>query len=49
MKLDLLKIDREINDLMERVEFSEATKEEIEFLKNLRDDLNELSQQYWEK
>ena len=49
MKLDLLKIDREINDLMERVEFSEATKEEIEFLKNLLDDLNELSQQYWEK
>ena len=49
MKLDLLKIDREINDLMERVEFSEATQEEIEFLKNLRDDLNELSQQYWEK
>ena len=49
MDLELLKIDREINDLMGRVEFGEATKEEIQFLKNLRDDLNELSQQYWEK
>ncbi len=49
MDLDLLRIDREINDLMERVEFGEATEKEINFLKNLRDDLNELSQQYWEK
>ena len=38
----LWQLDREINDLMQKVEDQEATEEEIQFLKNLYRDLWEL-------
>ena len=38
----LWQLDREINDLMEKAQDGEATEEEIQFLKNLYQDLWEL-------
>lgn len=47
--MTLLELGQELMELRLRVEFGEASEEEIEFLKDQRDYLNELSQQYWEK